>query len=434
MDAKDAGGVPGTGRRLVISPLFTVRWAGAAVRLGAGPGSPAADLPEPSILGLIHAFASPRDPEAVIASVPPGNRETARRAIADFASAGFLVAAPETRSRPQPAVPAAGEVRASVIMPTRNKALYLDRTLATYRGQTDPRFEIVIVNDGSEDDTAAVAARHRETFPGVVLLERPHAGRAAARNAGLEAARGELVIFSDDDRLAPPEFIERHLAAQAANPGAVLGWMYGIVTVLERRLLGPLYDPLAQRLTAAGQAAAFGRDAVALVDPETLAADPARVFSELGTPEPDWEHKVAPALERYGPSLAGFALPWFLGSTGNLSVPRELALRAGGFDPGYTGYGMEDTDFCYALHRDGVPFSVCREGANYHQLHPKPDLSREMAASLAYFRAKYDDPGAHLFAHWFRGGVDLEAAEGMARRFEAGEDAGLAALMERLRG
>ena len=105
--------------------------------------------------------------------------------------------------------------RVSVVVPTYNRAHVLGESLASLLAERDVDLEVVVVDDGSTDGTAALLARLGD--PRVRALQRPHAGIAAARNAGLAAARAPYVAFHDSDdralpgRLAVPlAFLERH--------------------------------------------------------------------------------------------------------------------------------------------------------------------------------------------------------------------------------
>src|SRR5581483_6296703 len=120
-------------------------------------------------------------------------------------------------------------MKLSVIVPTRDKAEHLDRTLASYCAQTHGDFEVVIADDGSRDDAGErVAARWRERFA-VEYLRQPHRGRAACRNRAIAAARGELLVFADDDRLAAPQFLAEHarLYDAARLDGFHIPWILG---------------------------------------------------------------------------------------------------------------------------------------------------------------------------------------------------------------
>lgn len=89
----------------------------------------------------------------------------------------------------------------SVVIPTYNRARFLPAAVASVRAQSYPCDEILIVDDGSIDDTTAVVAA---LGPGVRLIHQANAGPAAARNRGIDEARGDLVAFLDtDDRWLP---------------------------------------------------------------------------------------------------------------------------------------------------------------------------------------------------------------------------------------
>jgi Glycosyl transferase family 2 len=104
----------------------------------------------------------------------------------------------------------------SVVIPAYNYAHFLDQAIASVLAQAYPRVDVVVVNDGSTDDTAAVVAR----FPEVRYVEQTNRGLAAARNAGLAVCRGELVVFLDaDDRLLPGA-LETGMRKLAAHPAA----------------------------------------------------------------------------------------------------------------------------------------------------------------------------------------------------------------------
>jgi glycosyltransferase involved in cell wall biosynthesis len=103
----------------------------------------------------------------------------------------------------------------SFVIPVYNGARYLRESIDSALKQTVAPLEVIVVDDGSEDDSAAVA----ESFgaPVRVLRER-HAGQAAARNRGLAIAAGEFIAFLDADDIAVPQRIERQLARFEARP------------------------------------------------------------------------------------------------------------------------------------------------------------------------------------------------------------------------
>lgn len=88
----------------------------------------------------------------------------------------------------------------SVVIPCYNQGRFLREALDSVRAATTRFVEVIVVDDGSTDDTGRVAA----STPGTICVRQANAGLAAARNRGLEEARGEYVAFLDaDDRFAP---------------------------------------------------------------------------------------------------------------------------------------------------------------------------------------------------------------------------------------
>jgi glycosyltransferase involved in cell wall biosynthesis len=109
----------------------------------------------------------------------------------------------------------------SVVVPTRDRAPVLARCLDALDGQGAD--EVVVVDDGSVDDTQAVIAA-RPFARGV--RRDAGGGRSAARNSGVAAARGEVILFLDDDVLARPGLVQRHARFHAQRPApneALLG-------------------------------------------------------------------------------------------------------------------------------------------------------------------------------------------------------------------
>jgi glycosyltransferase involved in cell wall biosynthesis len=113
---------------------------------------------------------------------------------------------------------------ASVIVPVFNGAATLGGCLRALAQQTVPRasYEVIVVDDGSSDDSAAIAARYR-----AMVLRQAHAGAAAARNRGAAAARGEILLFTDADCEPQPDWIEAILAPFADPEVAGVKGVYG---------------------------------------------------------------------------------------------------------------------------------------------------------------------------------------------------------------
>jgi glycosyltransferase involved in cell wall biosynthesis len=116
-------------------------------------------------------------------------------------------------------------MRATIQLCTYNRSALLERVLDACFEQTPPRddYEIVLVNDGSTDDTPAVIERARARATcAFVVVDQPNSGLAKGRNTGIAHSSGERIIFIDDDVLPLPNFVEEHLRTEAAHPQAIV--------------------------------------------------------------------------------------------------------------------------------------------------------------------------------------------------------------------
>lgn len=112
----------------------------------------------------------------------------------------------------------------AVVVPVWNRAGLVVRCLESIRAQTLAPQSVVVVDDGSTDDTADRIEpwiREHGGPMGAVLLRRPHEGAAAARNAGLATIEAPLVAFLDSDDCWPPDFLQRTVTALGLHPAAV---------------------------------------------------------------------------------------------------------------------------------------------------------------------------------------------------------------------
>lgn len=115
----------------------------------------------------------------------------------------------------------------SVVVPAYNAARFIGEALRSVLAQVYPAIELIVVNDGSTDHTGDVV---RALAPQALLLEQSNRGLAAARNAGVRAARGRYVAFLDADDAWHPSKLEKQLAVLARYPEA------GVVTTLCQKI------------------------------------------------------------------------------------------------------------------------------------------------------------------------------------------------------
>ncbi len=104
------------------------------------------------------------------------------------------------------------EALVSVVTPAFNAAATLAETLTSIRSQTYKNLDIIVVDDGSTDDTAAIVRSHMEHDPRIRLVQQWNGGVASARNAGIRASKADFVAFIDADDLWHPSKISKQMA------------------------------------------------------------------------------------------------------------------------------------------------------------------------------------------------------------------------------
>jgi GT2 family glycosyltransferase len=198
----------------------------------------------------------------------------------------------------------------SIVVPTRNRAPRLAALLASLRDQDGPQFGVIVVDNASTDRTLAVvgeADAADDAHVRAIHLPQPM-GPAVARNRGWRAARGELVVFTDDDVVAAP------------------GWLPAIAAAHER--------------------------------------DPEAVIQGRTEPDPSEIHKLAAFSRSQRATGPG---PWF--QTCNIAYPRELLERLGGFDETFWEAAGEDTDLGWRAIEAGTRVIYEPKALNWHAVH-----------------------------------------------------------------
>ncbi len=231
-------------------------------------------------------------------------------------------------------------VELSVVTPTFNRQARLGRTLAALERQTIPadRFEVVVVNDGSTDGTAAWLGQQRPSFQ-LRCITTENGGPARARNTGIEAASGELVVFVDDDVEPQATLLEEHLRSHRDESDVVV--------------MGPLLSlPRYSQPWVAWEQANLEKQYAAMA-------------------RGDW----APSFRQF----------W----TGNASVARRHLLAAGLFDPSYLR--AEDIELGIRLGKLGLSFRFNPKAGGYH-------YAERSLASWEHAFASYGTNDVSIFA------------------------------------
>ena len=121
----------------------------------------------------------------------------------------------------------------SVVVPAYNAAATIERTLSSVVRQTYTNIEVLVVDDGSNDDSCSIVNRFVEGDPRVRLIRKANGGVASARNMGVEAAKGEFVALIDADDLWHPTRVARHVGALLCAPSDV-GLVYSPFRLINR--------------------------------------------------------------------------------------------------------------------------------------------------------------------------------------------------------
>ena len=207
-------------------------------------------------------------------------------------------------------------VKISIIIPTYNRINGLKRVLAGLEKQDFPRdsFEVIVVSDGSTDGTLAYLSSLKTPL-NLSFTNQKNGGAAVARNHGFAQARGEVILFIDDDVAPASDLISEHIRFHELNSNTVV--------------LGPMLTPGDYKMS----------------------------------PWIQWEQAMlakqyeAMLANRWEPTARQFY-------TGNTSLARKYLIEAGGFDPSFRR--AEDVELAYRLAGLGLRFVFNPEAVVYH--------------------------------------------------------------------
>jgi glycosyltransferase involved in cell wall biosynthesis len=219
-------------------------------------------------------------------------------------------------------------------MPTYNRVHFLERCLLPLFAQDYPqdRYEIILVDDGSTDDTVACARKLAQPWGGAFrIVSQPNGGPASARNAGFKASQAEIIAFIDSDCVAPPDWIrtlvESMTGTQAAGVGAPV-----------------------------------------------VAADVT-----------NWVARYMDAVDFYRHRVRGGKVDYLV--TGNVAFRRAVLSEVGGFQ-NQPRPGAEDVELSFRIKQAGYPLAVINTGAVKH--YGTPPSVRVLARNLySYGRQNY---------------------------------------------
>eukprot|EP00130_Batrachochytrium_dendrobatidis_P008524 XP_006683399.1 hypothetical protein BATDEDRAFT_93163 [Batrachochytrium dendrobatidis JAM81] len=201
-------------------------------------------------------------------------------------------------------------------------------------------------------------------------------GRAQVRNIGIAAAKGELIIFLDAEMLTDPTFVENHWLFHQEDENLVItGAMYYkavysfVFPEFNRQQMNDL-----QRLTKRMQRFSRRLNGYNLTDKKNA---PYELITKQDVEEQAYKQLVIDreffadeVVNHYGENLKEFNFPWMAFLTGNVSLKKDLLNNVGTFDERFLGYGYEDWELGYRLHKAGAIFCTSKDIPSYHQEHP----------------------------------------------------------------
>ena len=202
----------------------------------------------------------------------------------------------------------------SIVIPTYNRQPILEKCLRALENQrltdrTVENYEVVVVDDGSTDGTLNWLKTHQAEFPHVVSYEQNHQGPSAARNLGVQQAKGDTIIFIDSDLVVTEQFLQSHATALKTEEKALNSdrlFTYGAV--------------------------------INTCNFENPTAEPYKITD--------------------------FSAAYF--ATGNVAIAKKWLEQAGLFDTRFQLYGWEDLELGVRLKELGLKLVKCPAAVGYH--------------------------------------------------------------------
>ncbi len=209
----------------------------------------------------------------------------------------------------------------SVVIPTKNRSALLAEAIERVESQTIPKeqYEVIVIDNDSSDDTRTILEQKAKVHSNLKfgLQEKP--GAAATRNAGMRLAKGEVILFIDDDVQAEPALVQAHLECHCKNPNTSV---IGSVSMP----WGDTSDPFLRYLR---------------------------------------DHRI---LNPYTPSKGPIDFSYY--HTCNVSTPTQILLSVGGFNENFKIYGMEDIELGYRLEKAGCRMVFASDARAIHYRFP----------------------------------------------------------------
>lgn len=287
-------------------------------------------------------------------------------------------------------------MKASVVIPSYNacERLYYNLLSLSMQSCAMDSFEAIVIDNCSTDGTWNMLMKFNKLQNMKKLRLNENVGRSKARNIGINAATGDIIIFCDSDMICDKNFILQHIAAHSEPDSVVCGVNWEkIYTYYYKGFTGSLERNFNQNLDKYSLKDTKNiEDKFCLISEQEIIDETYKAYSFTYS---EYEYNYRAVAERYGAELSGYNFPWSFFITNNCSASKEKIVKAGMFDEDYKGWGCEDLDLGYRLYKAGGKFKKLDIGS-IHQEHPVNN-SENGLTNIYYFSEKYNETDILLY-------------------------------------
>lgn len=287
-------------------------------------------------------------------------------------------------------------MRASLVIPSYNASDRLYFNLLSLNFQDCSDFEVIVVDNGSTDDTAQMLSRFKANYPLKTVRIHQNRGIAYGRNQGIAQAKGDILIFHDSDMIAAKDFVRKHIEAHEDKQTVISGLFW-------RRIYSYYYDNF--ELVQKNHFMLFknkyhyerrleNKNIIQFIHEHQIIDGSYSDYSFDLNYYPFFA-ELQMILSIYGNDLNVYHSPWRFFLTLNASANREKVLEVGWFDENIPCFGYEDYDLGIRLFKSGCKFQFRNDIVSVHQEHPKnfnvSDVDNIVKHNLNYLFEKYNN-------------------------------------------
>ena len=236
----------------------------------------------------------------------------------------------------------------TIIIPNYNRSSWLQKTLQTLTYQSNKQFQVILVDHGSTENIRAIFDIYRQelSIEYYWIPRDNYFSPAIPRDFGVRKAGTPLIAFLDTGMLVPSFYVAAHLAFHQRFPKHVaIGLQHG----------GDVEGESRERMAAL-----------------LKRVDKVDELEEIMVQSAEWCDR------RSGRKLSDLVFPWKWGWSANMSLSTEAYREAGGFNLDLKGWGFEDVDLCYRLHKCGLDFALVENGWGIENPHPRTEMKERM--------------------------------------------------------